>query len=109
MKNGRYLTTDDILRRIEELETGEIPPDAIEVPEFNMGNPSTYYGLFPEALCEHGVRRELCYPCMPLIELPEMYRAAVLAAIPRQERERKRKAGLYHRPIWERRDSRYDD
>ena len=65
----RNLTREEVFARIAELKTGEIPEDVeyVGYPKaYYPGSPRDFYGMFPEQLCEHGIRRELCYPCTPL-------------------------------------------
>lgn len=61
-----YLTPTEILDRLVHLDTGEIPDGVEVVKEYD--SPRDFYGMFPETLCEHGIRRGLCYPCTPLKE-----------------------------------------
>lgn len=58
-----YLTTADIEAKLEDLKTGEFPDNF----ELERDSPRDFYGMFPEQLCEHGIRRGLCYPCTPLL------------------------------------------
>lgn len=57
-----YLTMADVEFKIEDLMTGELPDNF----ELERDSPRDFYGMFTELLCEHGIRRGLCYPCTPI-------------------------------------------
>lgn len=57
-----YLTPVDVLLKIEDLKTGELPNNF----EVERDSPNNFYGMFPELLCKHGVNKRICYPCAPL-------------------------------------------
>lgn len=86
-----YLTIADVEARIENLKTGELPDNFV----LDRDSPRDFYGMYPELLCKHGIRRGLCYPCTPLpAEDPNRLVGYYVAR--------------YLQPLWGRRDSRYD-
>lgn len=76
-----YLTIADVEARIEDLKTGELPDNF----ELDRDSPRDFYGMYPELLCKHGIRRGLCYPCTPLKRVAPMDEHTNLDKMPTTE------------------------